>query len=431
MEEKNDKKFNNIIYYDANVLNLNSINEDSDFFERETPGAFILCTNMNSFKLIREEILLEIEKDRRISFNLITTGNQCDNVMQFLDEDLKFKNCIKNVCIYCTDNQNWDKLKSKYDLVYDVVSSKKDVIDYIKHFSSEEIQPYRLTKIITLNDYLDKYKDRHKTISQYYGDLTCDTFKNNIEKMKTLIDQENKEHKLLFNNDQNKLLESFSVFDIGNDLNVLDKLIIREYTKNTFYADLNKWLKDTYSNFNFFEIASYFASRLMYSLNSYAKKEGKYFDLDKQDVHRGVRLAYSSILPYERAKGKIIVSSAFTSAHEDKKIAERFSGRANTEALYKTKNKFSVIFIIKNYYKKDWISNGIKVEDISQFRLEKEIIYLPFSFFYVKEVQIDTVRYMADIYLETIGKKEILEEEIKKGKEIEFNKKDGIMEVKQ
>ena len=37
---------------------------------------------------------------------------------------------------------------------------------------------------------------------------------------------------------------------------------------------------------------------------------------------------------------------------------------------------------------------------------------------------------MADIYLDTIGKTEILEEKIREGKEIEFNPKLKIMEVK-
>ena len=37
---------------------------------------------------------------------------------------------------------------------------------------------------------------------------------------------------------------------------------------------------------------------------------------------------------------------------------------------------------------------------------------------------------MAEIFLETIGKKEILEEEIKLGKEIKYNEKEKIMEVK-
>ena len=38
--------------------------------------------------------------------------------------------------------------------------------------------------------------------------------------------------------------------------------------------------------------------------------------------------------------------------------------------------------------------------------------------------------YTADIYLETIGKTEILEEKIKKGKEIEFNKEENIIQIK-
>ena len=37
---------------------------------------------------------------------------------------------------------------------------------------------------------------------------------------------------------------------------------------------------------------------------------------------------------------------------------------------------------------------------------------------------------MADIYLETAGKKEILEETIKFGKEINYNENLNIMEVK-
>ena len=98
----NDNRFNNIIYFDANdEEHLNDINQDSDYFERITPGAFILCTKIYSFKLIRDEILTEIKNDDRTTFNLITTGSQCDNIMKFLDEEPKFKSLIKNVCIYC------------------------------------------------------------------------------------------------------------------------------------------------------------------------------------------------------------------------------------------------------------------------------------------------------------------------------------------
>ena len=86
---------------------------------------------------------------------------------------------------------------------------------------------------------------------------------------------------------------------------------------------------------------------------------------------------------------------------------------------------------IKNFTKKQWISNGIDIQKESQYTTEKEILYQPFSFYYVRDVQIDIKNYLADIYLDTIGKTEILEEKIKIGKEIEYNKKEGIMQVKE
>ena len=291
----NDNKFNNIIYYDINVDYISNIKQDSDFFERVTPGAFILCTNLDSLKLIREEILTETKNDERITFNLITTGSQCDNIMKFLNEEPKFKNCIKNVCVYCMNIQKWGPLKDKFDLVYDVVTTQQGVLDFINHFSSEEIKPYHITKLLTLKDYLDKYKDRHFKISQFYGDLTPQKYQENIAKMKSLITEESKEKKL-YNKNQNELFESFLTFDLTKELKDLDKFIIKEYTKNTFYGDLNKWLMN--ANFNSYEVVAYFTARLMYSLNKYANQEGNYYQLNKTELHRGMKLPYSNVLPY-------------------------------------------------------------------------------------------------------------------------------------
>ena len=92
-----------------------------------------------------------------------------------------------------------------------------------------------------------------------------------MEKMKSLIEKEYEEGKL-YNKDKNKLLEGFLTFDLKGDTTNLDKLIIKEYEKNTFYGDLNKWLMN--QNINSFDAVSYFTARLMYSLNNYAKQEG-------------------------------------------------------------------------------------------------------------------------------------------------------------
>ena len=80
------QKFNNIIYYDENINYSANIYQDSDFFESNTSGAFILCTNLESLEFIRKEILKENKNDKRITFNLITTGGTFEKIMSFLEK---------------------------------------------------------------------------------------------------------------------------------------------------------------------------------------------------------------------------------------------------------------------------------------------------------------------------------------------------------
>ena len=47
-----------------------------------------------------------------------------------------------------------------------------------------------------------------------------------------------------------------------------------------------------------------------------------------------------------------------------------------------------------------------------------------------RKVKIDDQNYNADIYLETIGKNEILDQEIRNGKEIEYNRIENIFQIK-
>lgn len=80
--------------------------------------------------------------------------------------------------------------------------------------------------------------------------------------------------------------------------------------------------------------------------------------------------------------------------------------------------------------KTNWISNAINVSEYSDYYDEQEFLFLPYSFFYVKDVKIDIKNFIADIYFDTIGRTEILEEQIKKGKQIFYNEKENIMQIK-
>ena len=422
-----EEVFNNIIYYDENKDFRENVHKDSDFFERITPGAFILCSDMKSLELIKDEVVKQYKREKKTIFNLITTGRTCDKIMEYLNKNKDLKNCIANACVFCWNLGTWSKLLNKYNnILRGVYNIQTQVAEFIKKYSSKDIKPFPLTKLITLADYNNKYKDRHKKISEFYGNMSVEDYKKHLEEMKKLIKTEAEKNAL--KKQQDVLLGGFMTFEIKNDLALLNKLIIKEYTKETFYGDLNRWLMN--SKMNSYDTIAYFTSRLMYSLNNYGKENKMYYDKDNTTLRRGIKIPYSCLLPYIRAVGKVILLSSFTSTSENEITARNFSGRDDAEKQYKKNNIFSVIYIIHNNYKNNWVSNGINVQNESAYKSEKEILYQPFSFYLVKKVNIDIKNYIADIYLETVGKKEILEEKIKKGKSIEYNKSAQIMEVK-
>ena len=418
--------FNNIIYYDENKDFRQEVHKDSDHFERVTPGAFILCSDIESLDLIKYEIVPQIKREKKTIFNLITTGSACDKIMEYLNKNIALKNCINKVCIFCYNLTKWSSLKNKYDIIYGVYNRQSDIVNFIKKYSSKDIKPFPLTKLITYLDYNDKYKDRHKKISEFYGNMSVEDYKVYLEKMKKLIKTE--AEKKALKKSENVLLQGFMTFKIKDDLNLLNRLIIREYTKETFYGDLNRWLMN--SKMNSYDTIAYFTSRLMYSLNIYGKENKMYYEKDNTVLRRGIKIPYSCLLPYERAIGKVILLSSFTSTSEKELTARNFSGRDKSKQQYKTNKIFSVIYIITNNFKQNWVSNGINVQQETVYKNEKEILFQPFSFYLVKKVDINKKNYTADIYLETIGKKEILEEKIKMGQKIEYNAANKMMEAK-
>ena len=412
-----EEKFNNIIYYESNAgKHKEDINSDSDKFEKLTPGAFILCTDLDSLAVIRDEILKHRKCEKKTIFNIISNGRGYKKELkQFLMDNPQFKQCLNKLCIYCLKPSIYEEDKNNDpNFIHLVTTNPSSVIEFIKEFSTKENKPFPLTKLVTLSDYQEKYKERHKKISLFYGDLKKESFEEQKEKIKKEIQNE-------------KLMQGLLTFDIDKDLEALDELIIKEYTKNTFHGDLNRWLMK--GKMKDYEPVAYFTSRLMYSLNSYAKKKEKFCNENKKVLHRGAKLYYSCLLPYVRALGKIILLSGFTSTSDSDKVAETWAGRGKENEVYQNSSKFSVVFHITNLHYNNWISNGVDVHDISQYTNEKEVLFQPFSFYKVTNVDFDVKGHKADISLETVGKKEILEMQIKENKEIQYNPQENIMEV--
>ena len=415
------KKFNNIIYYNENLNYLNY--QEYYDLEKNTNGAFFLCTNIESFELIKEEIVKKIHRrDEKIVFNLITTGTKLEYMLNFSD----IKKCFKNIFIYCQNTNIYYQFQNKYNIIYNISNNLKDAINFILNSSSKEIKPYLTTNIITYKEYLDNYRDIHFKVAKFYGDLTPESFYKNIKEMEYLLNENAKEG--VFFNDVKEYMFGFSKFNIDNDLDQLNKKIIKEYIKDTIYRPLNFFLGNSKTYIN--ASVAYFTSRLMYSLNSEALRNQLYQKRNNEIFYRGLRGSYTYLLSILREKGKIITFPYIISSSTNKKIAESFSHRKSSLNEYRNTLDFSIIFVIRNIMKANWISNAINVSEYSDYYDEQEFLFLPYSFFYVKDVKVDIKNFIADIYLDTIGRTEILEEQIKKGKQIFYNEKENIMQIK-
>ena len=425
-------EFNNIIYYDEidDKKYLNEVYSDCEVFEENTHGAFIFCNTMKELELIKAEILEEFRKNNKYKFNLITSGRAWNKINNLLNKDNDFKLLIQNVCIYCEDVNKYNHLNN-VDIINGVWCSQKPIINFIKRSSSSEIESFPLIKLVTYESYKKEYKLLHRIISSFYGkdEDKNKIYEENKKKLDELINKEEQEKKL--KGKKQTLDDAFQNFKNNDDIENI-KLIIQEYTGNTFYDDFNRWQLSLDAKYCI--SFAYFASRLIYCLNEYGKTINEktntinYFVFN-QKIYRGIVSPLKNILPYKRAEKKVIVFPSFASSSLKIEIGKRCADRERTRSSKIKENEFSVIYYITNIYKKGWIPNCIDIHYISHFTDEFEILYQTFSFFYVEEVIIDYKNKNVDIYLKTIGKSCILEEEIRNGRDIEYNEKESMIVV--
>ena len=102
--------------------------------------------------------------------------------------------------------------------------------------------------------------------------------------------------------------------------------IIKEYTRNTFYKDFNKWQMSL--DTQYYLTIAYFSAQLSYNLNKYGeKKKNKkedYYYKENKVIYRGITTALYNILPYKRAEKKIIIFPSFTSTSFDEKEGRKW-----------------------------------------------------------------------------------------------------------
>ena len=85
------------------------------------------------------------------------------------------------------------------------------------------------------------------------------------------------------------------------------------------------------------------------------------------------------------------------------------------------------MIIVDYKYKKNWIPSAFSLKNLTYNQFEKEYIFQPYTFYKLKKVDINFKEYEANIYLENIGKENLLEDFIKINKIIKYDEKKNIM----
>ena len=109
-----------------------------------------------------------------------------------------------------------------------------------------------------------------------------------------------------------------------------------------------------------------------------------------------------------------------------------FSKRNMEVQERKEKQFYSVILKLDYLYDDGYKPSIIDIRDLQPYPNDENYIILPFTFFILKKINIDSDKYLADIELDIIGKNESLESQIKNDdkKVLDFDKENHIMFLK-
>ena len=402
----------NIIYHDENYkIFKTSINADSKRFEEASNGSFIYSNSLETLEAIMKEIYIKNNINITNRFLLITTGSTFEKVISFLKQN-QYINLIDKACIYCMRKEKYLPLMEKYKILGGVFHIPSNVVEFIENNLSEDNTIFEYSKFVLYDNYVSNFHILHQIISKYYSNSFQNSMNIAIDILKDILDKDS--------NDNKRLIETIEKFTSN------DYAIIKEYTKN-FYSYINKWLLK--NDKLVYEKAGYFIGGLMYKLNVYGinKKKGM---MQKSILYRGIYLDYLDALSYKKYKDNIISFQTFLSTSPKVGTAEFFSRLKRSSVQERQKEcKFSSILKIEYNWDEGLFPLCFDISDISYYKNEEEYLFHPFSFFKIKDFKIDLINHTLNLDLQTIGKKEILEEQIKLGKKIILNEPKKIMEV--
>ena len=286
--------------------------------------------------------------------------------------------------------------------------NKEDISHYYYNSKLQNKNTEKNKYFFTLEEYIDKICNFHKIISKYYNNLTENYF------YEAFIDVN---HYLLNSNSNinlNKKREDFlSELEDFNNINVNYKKII---FASEILEDINSLL---HSNFEkTLEIFGYFIAGIMYALDKCGNTLYCELKIDSL-LYNKIEMDLSDLKLFQQNINEIISFKTFlcdltTLEHLHGQIYRLFKdSNSFFKKIYSelVENKKYTVSIKINYqYNPKWKTNC--------FSVSKTTISLPakifqfFSFFRIKNVIINENNFEGEILLDSIPRKEILEEKL-------------------
>jgi hypothetical protein len=271
--------------------------------------------------------------------------------------------------------------KTYKEYVGDDIYNKKDgIIQFINYYSSNQIKPFKIVKLISQECHFNIYKDKYSKLMDFYCNLKDDKInKRYFEEITNYINEMDKQNKLKI--DKKKLIEGFKNLNINKNSR---KLIMTEYLK-TIYDDLNNFIKN--SDVKIEDCLYYYTALIMYCFVNYSNVKNIYYKSDQDTIYMGANLSLSELLQYKKAKG-LITFGYFSIFYENEEFAKAKVEKGNNL-------KFSVT------YKLNIGKRTINAFDIKKFvsHREKAILVLPYTFWELKSITYDLNKYNAEITL--------------------------------
>ena len=410
---KEEKNIINIIYHDDNFISYpKEIIKDVQEIIKKTKGTLILTKNLEELKLLLSFIKKYNPKSKSV---IIMNGNSSENVISFIKKNKYIDLFIKGG-IYCQNIQKYEKVfNSNKDFIENLYTDRPSIVSFIKNNFDliESNEKFECDIIINLFSYKYDYFNIHRSIANFFT-------------KSELIDSSKFNPELIKDIKKGKKEIYFKIYNFYNSFkNTDDKEFIFNYLKdeNLFIPFNQLLIKKDEIDFN---NIGYFAGNLMYRIVQYGKKENKGIKNGYQ-FYKGMQIDIINLFEYIKNKDLIISFSHFMTVTSKKVLAILNAKRNVNVSQRKESNLFSLLIKIEYLYDSAFEPSIFDLGELLLYPDEEEYIILPFTFFKIKNVKIDTKNMNVDIDLNVIGKKEILEEKVKIGKKLKYDKENHII----